>query len=623
MHRIYMSLAFLIALLTLSSSLAANTTETDSPIWLDDDWNIVKTEAQARYYLAQPLAEKQGVWPVTVYFQGGNIVNFKGTFNSGDISTGKSVGEYEIYHDNGHLLSTGSRNAKGQYEGLTRLYNDEGVLTQEATFVAGKEEGVGRRFYPSGAVEEEYTILGGERVGEDVHYYEDGNVWQRHRFIDGKAHGIQKTFYRDGSLRQLSTRAMGQRQGEHTNYYENGQISYQVTYLNDQPTGVALSYQEDGVLQLEVTFKNGKKNGLERSWYGQDQLRSERHNVDGKAHGVVTHYYDSGNTKSVENYVEGRRQGRQLTFYDLPDVVKSDSQINEHRDKTAETRFDEHGVMTYQYVATYHEKQRSSDEKKYRDSSLVAREQTDTKRKWRLNEKFDKHGKLIQRIEKVNGKYHNAYVTLDTYRDNLETTHYQNGVRSGKYSVVSLEGNLIDNGTYFKGKKTGVWQHRYNGLTRSESYNRKGQLHGEVSEVDANGKRLTWEHYRNGKQHGYTENYAKTGALLAKGKYLNDLREGQWQHQEEYEFDVVIWSGKYRKGKKVGKWFAHSAAGYELGRQQYDQQGRKQGAFYIFEEHGALKRIEHYKDDEPVGEFEYYGTDGQIYQSQESASITW
>lgn len=606
MRRISFSSIYLMPLMMISTVSAA-------PIWLDDDWNIVKSEAQASYYLAEPLTKAENGWPVTVYFQGGDVVNFKGTFNSGDISTGKSIGAYEIYYDNGYLLSSGSRNSKGQYEGLTRFYDDEGVLTQEATFVAGKEEGVGRLFYSNGGVEEEYTILGGDRVGEDVHYYKDGNVWQRHRFVDGKSHGIQEAFYRDGSPRQQSNYVMGSQHGEYTSYHENGQVSYQIRYENDQPTGVGRSYHEDGLLYLEITYGNGKKNGPERGWHTKDQLRFEKHNIDGKLQGVTTEFYPSGNTKSIEHYEKGRRRGQQIEYYDQADLVKTETLINSKGEKTLQIHFDKNGDKTVHYTASYQNGHQIDDQKKYRHRMLVERKQSDSKKKWQLKEQFNESGKLTQRIEKVNGKYHNAYVLLDIYSDNIETTHYKNGVRNGKRSVITPTGKTIESGAYFKGKKTGEWQHHYNGLIRSESYNRKGQLHGEVSEVDANGMRLTWEHYRNGKQHGYTENYAKTGALLAKGKYLNDQREGQWQHQEEYEFDVVIWSGKYQRGKKVGKWFAHSAAGYELGRQQYDQQGRKQGTFYTFEEYGALKRIERYKDDEPIGQFEYYSTDGKMY----------
>ena len=617
MRRISISLATLTPLLLASAAWSA-------PIWLDDDWNIVKSEAQASYYLAQPMTEENGVWPVTVYFQGGDIVNFKGSFNSEDISAGKSVGEYEIYYDNGHLLSTGSRNNLGQYEGLTRFYNDEGILSHEATFVAGKERGLGKYFYPNGQIEEEFTIIDGNRVGEDVHYYENsGSVWQRHRFTDGKAHGIQSTYYPNGSLRQESNSAMGTRQGEYKNYYENGQVSYQVTYLNDQPEGLGVSYNEDGSVYLEITYVKGKKHGVERGWYGEEQLRFEKPNVDGKLHGIVTNYYQSGNTKSIENFVKGRRRGSQRDFYDQIDAIQRNIMISAQGDKTSETRFDKNGVMTHEYLASFPNKKRISDEKNYKNAVLIERTQKNSAKKWQLEEKFDKKGKLTHRIEKVNGKRHNAYISIDIYTDNIETTYYKNGVRSGKRYVVTPLGKTIESGAYFKGKQTGVWLYRYNGLTRNESYNRKGQLHGELSVVDADGKRITWEHYRNGNRHGFTESYTDSGTLLAKGKYVSGKRDGQWLHQEEYESDVVIWSGEYQRGKKIGKWFAHSGAGYELGREQYDQQGRKQGIFYFFAEHGALKRIERYLDDEKNGNTDYYETDGKTYHSEDVATSLW
>ncbi|MFA0413345.1 hypothetical protein AB4520_06000 [Vibrio renipiscarius] len=595
-----------------------------APVWLDDDWNIVKSEDQASYYLTEPLAENNGKWPVTVYFQGGDIVNFKGSLNSGDISTGKSVGEYEIYYDNGQLMSSGRRNAKGEYEGLTKFYNEEGVLTQEGTFVAGKEQGMGRLYYASGGIEEEYTILDGHRVGGDVHFYEDGSVWQKHRFASGKTHGIQETFYRDGSLRQKSHYVMGMRHGEYTSYYENGQVSYHINYVNDQPSGLGRSYHEDGLLYLEIAYENGKKNGLERGWHTKEQLRFEKHNLDGRLHGVATNYYPSGNKKSVENYNKGNRRGEQIEFYDQVDLVKSKRVFNSQGRKTSEMFLAEDGNKTFDYLASFQKDHQITDAKTYRDGTLTIRRQEDTKKKWQLDEEFDSQGKVIQRLEYVNGKRENAYIVMDSYNDSMVTTHYKKGVPNGVYLIESTSGELIESGTYLKGKRTGLWQYFYNGIIHSENYNRQGKLHGEVAMVEKeSGKRVKWEHYRNGILHGDTENYSQYGTLLAKGKYVDGKRDGPWLHQEDYEPDVVIWSGTYDKGNKVGAWFAHSEAGYELGREQFDQQGRRQGAFYYFAEHGALKRIVRFVDDEQNGETEYYSTNGKIYPNDDSVGLSW
>ncbi|WP_194436606.1 toxin-antitoxin system YwqK family antitoxin [Vibrio fluminensis] len=539
-----------------------------SPIWLDDDWNVVKSESQASYYLREPLVERNGLWPVSVYFQGGKILNFEGTFNSGDITTGKSVGAYKIYHANGNLLSEGSRNEKGQYEGLTRIYDQDGVLIEEADFLAGKRHGIHRTFYPNGQVKAEYTNKNNIAAGEYV------------------------------------------------SYYKNGQVSYRVNYVSGMQEGPGYSYSENGFLYLETTFRKGKKHGVVRGWYSEDQLRFEKNYREGKQHGAMTHYYESGNLQRINHLVKGKQIGSQRSYFDQIDAVQEKTEISKDGEVVSKYRFNKDGVKTYEYTASFTNKKRISDEKKYSGNVLISRIQENRLKKWKLEERFDKEGSLTRREEVVAGKRHNAFIQVDVFTNNLETTHYKQGTRHGSFSIVTPLGKTIQKGTYVNGKKSGTWTWHYDGIVRNENYNRKGELHGELSVFGANGEQMVSEHYLNGLQHGHTENYSDNGELLAKGNYIRGNRDGQWQHQEEYESDVRIWSGEYHNGKKVGKWFARSSAGYETGRQQFDEQGRKQGAFYYFGDSGNLKLIERYVDDVQHGNSDSYGTDGKIHYTE-------
>ncbi|WP_394210222.1 hypothetical protein [Enterovibrio calviensis] len=605
----------LIRIFALVSLLSATVTWA-APVWLDVDWNIVSSEPEASYYLAEPMVESDGVWPVSVYFQGGEILNFKGTLNSADISTGKSVGDYEIYRENGNLLTTGSRNDKGQYEGLTRLYDENGVLIEEADFLAGKRHGINRSFYPDGSVEEEYTNRNGIKEGENIHYFADGTVSHRFHFVDGKSDGVQWYYYPSGAIRYKVHYKMDKVHGEYTSYYKNGQLSHQLPYVNDKQEGVGYSYNEKGFVYLETPYKKGQKHGVVRGWHVEGKLRYEENYVAGKQHGAVTHYYESGNLERVNHLVKGKQRGTQRFYFDQTDALQEESIINDHGDVTSKLRFNKDGDINYEYVASYLNQREISDEKKYRDGVLISRIQTNAQKKWELEERFDNNGQLTRRSEEVNGKRNKAFIQLDVYTNNIETTHYQHGVRHGKRLVVSSTGEPVESGTYHQGKKSGAWVMHFDGTVRTENYNRKGQLHGELTQVNASGQQTTSEHYLNGKRHGLTENYNNQGMLLAKGNYVGGQRDGQWQHQEDYEYDVVIWSGEYQQGNKVGKWFAQSAAGYELGRQQFDTQGRKQGTFYYFGESGDVKRVERYVDGELDGDVDTYGTDGHIYETQ-------
>ncbi|PID67754.1 MAG: hypothetical protein CR968_05120 [Flavobacteriia bacterium] len=93
---------------------------------------------------------------------------------------------------------------------------------------------------------------------------------------------------------------------------------------------------------------------------------------------------------------------------------------------------------------------------------------------------------------------------------------------------MSFENYIVDEGSFIKGYKNGLWKTTYkNKLVKTENW-RKGLAIGRYRVFDTKGKLLyktSFGNYGHGK---YKDYYYNTGQLKQEGAYENGKKQGEW-----------------------------------------------------------------------------------------------
>ncbi|WP_447072901.1 toxin-antitoxin system YwqK family antitoxin [Shewanella indica] len=588
-------------------------------VWLNEDWQVVDSERQASFYVKDPQTQDQQGWQTTIYYVGSDTPRFKGSFAKPGIFQ-NALGNYQFFHNNGKLSSDGRYNDNSEMEGPIRFYDEDGILTMEAGFVDGEQRGTQKNFYSNGQLEEVYQQLGDKRVGKDSHYYQDGSLQAQHSLVNGLPEGEQLEYYPGGQLRERSLYLAGKLTGERKRYHRNGELSSIDTFGPKGQQGKAYEYWDTGVQEAEYVYVDGQRQGPAKRWHKNGQLSRETSFRQNREHGESRQYDAKGQLTRIEHYQQGKKVGEQQSFYTSSSQLQQLQRFDEKSRLVFEQKFADDGSKTMEFNARFVKDKQILDRQYFQDGKLSSRMQQDMTRVWTLYQKFDANGVVIEREEKLKGKREGLAVQMyqGLWDDEpyIETSHYQEGQLHGAYEKKLVSGKLLEQGEYAHYKKVGFWTYQDARNRRTEQRDSQGRLHGEVKEIQVHdGQLLQLAHYRHGQLEGEYQTYSEKGELQAKGNYSQDKRHGQWQYQDPYETQVSLWQGEYHYSKKVGTWLAHSAAGYELGREQYDAKGQAQGSFYYFTEDGLLNKVARYQDGKEHGETVSY-IQGKAYYIQ-------
>jgi antitoxin component YwqK of YwqJK toxin-antitoxin module len=149
---------------------------------------------------------------------------------------------------------------------------------------------------------------------------------------------------------------------------------------------------------------------------------------------------------------------------------------------------------------------------------------------------------------------------------------YPDNDRLVRVSVYGANGNVLQQGDYFDGVRTGVWtEYHPNGLVKLVTGYVNGVMQGQQLELDNRGQllaRSTFYHgllhgeyvkynrtrikekktYVNGKLNGLTEIFYANGVLMEQSNYIDGLRDGiaKWYDQQgnvtiEYVYEKGEW----------------------------------------------------------------------------------
>ena len=280
---------------------------------------------------------------ITTYHPNGQLKQFLETRN------GRAHGKYQEYFQSGQLrLSAhviegpGDIDDRSQddwlFEGISRVWNEEGALIAEIPYQKGYLEGLASYYAPSGKLQRSVAYKRGQLHGTTSIYDSDGTVIGFENYEDGFSHGITqfqgddqtpafRESYKNGHLIEATyfdTKGLccaeirlgiGQKA-----ILENGVLKQKITYQNGVVEGKIQNFSQDGSLASEYFLSNGKKHGEEWFYFpsktqGEPTPKMCITWYEDAIHGPVKTWYDDGRLESEREMCQNKRHGRHFAWY--------------------------------------------------------------------------------------------------------------------------------------------------------------------------------------------------------------------------------------------------------------------------------------------------------------------
>lgn len=170
--------------------------------------------------------------------------------------------------------------------------------------------------------------------------------------------------------------------------------------------------------------------------------------------------------------------------------------------------------------------------------------------------------------------------------------NFKNGYTEGAYVEYYPSGDIKEKGQYVKGQKNGTWETlKSDGVIKLTEVFENGGLTKKITYY-TDGKVDSERNFKNGKENGAFIQYTFEGELKSNKNYVN--------------------------GKQVGKQIQHysSNAGNYIQTSNYDDNGMLDGEYSeIYAENGAVKLKGRYKKGRKIGKWTY-GYKHQLYKEE-------
>jgi antitoxin component YwqK of YwqJK toxin-antitoxin module len=468
------------------------------------------------------------------------------------------------------LLSLSQSNADSTEYKI--YYYEGGAKSSEGTLVNGKPNGYWKSYYRNGKLKTEGNRLNYELDSVWNFYNREGIKTAEISYQKGKKQGLSRIF-KEGKLTKVTPYQNDKIEGIVKFYYPNGNVQKEVPYVDGKSTGTGFEYdlQDQRIVTL-LTFKNNQlvrkqsinqkdkqnqKQGLWIDFYPNRQIKVEGPYVNDLKNGYWKYYQSNGNLIRVEKWnmgvlLEGAKEATK---------VKIKRTLNPQTGKLA-------------------------SKGAYRDGVAVG-----------VHRQYNDEGEV------TSAKIYDDGVVL--YEGIID----DRGLKQGPWKHFYRNGNLKAQGRYRDDLKVGEWKYFYpeeNKLEQIGSYV-KGEPDGEWLWYFPNGELWRVENFFNGREDGISIEYNDTGAVIAKGQYIDGFREGLWtlkinDHREE---------GKYFEGQRTGTWRSYYLSNNQLRFEGQYESGIRNGSFVFYYDNGQIRRRGQYLGNKRDGLWEFFTPDGE------------
>jgi len=335
------------------------------------------------------------------YFYFGNT-NLVGV---GPIKEGKKFGTWKIFRRVNELDAP--QESLDVVRGLEiEKTFDLSMPVFQITFKDNQPDGLMEEFFPNGQIKKLVNFSKGRLNGEFFEFSESGEVLLSGSYENDFKEGDWNSYYRDGSIKSEYFYSKNLLQGTTKNYFPNGKLSEVIPFESGKLHGTYQAFFPNGVLQKSVDFVNDKEDGSYLRFFEDGQPEIIGSFTKGELNGSWENFDNLGTLISKGEYQVGIRLG----------IWKE--QIRE--------------VQGFYRVGEYKEGSKDGTWKVVDEKGFVFQE-----------EQF-----VLDRLVAIS-----EFKTLDGRV--LDAGKLVNG--TGKRRVYDRDGNLLENGRYVKGVRTGVW----------------------------------------------------------------------------------------------------------------------------------------------------------------------
>ncbi len=159
----------------------------------------------------------------------------------------------EVKNDRGQTERWQRRKDNQQKEGLFQRFSPEGILLEEAHYLADSLDGERKYFSKTGALESIEHYQNNQLHGKFQVFYPEGQLKIEQDFVHGTLNGMSIRYYQNGKIQEKVILKDNVENGPFSEYYENGNLKSVGTYVPNEEgdgleNGELKEYDEAGQL---------------------------------------------------------------------------------------------------------------------------------------------------------------------------------------------------------------------------------------------------------------------------------------------------------------------------------------------------------------------------------------
>lgn len=207
----------------------------------------------------------------------------------------------------GRVLSR-SRYRGGKLDGLTALYDEQGLPAQQICYGEGLLNGP-LTAYAAGVKQTLVTFERGKKHGPLIAYDPQGRPTMISHYQRDLLDGELRLF-KEGSLQAVVTYRGGAQDGRSIAYHPSGQESLVAQYANNLLDGESVLYTETGQVAKTSQYREGRLEGAVIEYYPSGTVRTHATYHDDKLEGIAYLYDDQGRLQEKTHYRNGEPVGK-------------------------------------------------------------------------------------------------------------------------------------------------------------------------------------------------------------------------------------------------------------------------------------------------------------------------